>query len=693
MIGLKSAGLIVGKSDFDLPWPHEEAEAYRRDDREVMQGNQSRRHIVEPLLQADGRRLWIETAKAPLQNDRGEVYGILGICEDITDRKRAEEQLQESERKYRLLFENMTAGFALHRMIYNEAGRPCDYRYLEVNPAFERLTGLSAAQLVEHSVLEVMPQTEPYWIEFFGKVVETGEPASHLDFARDVGRYYDVWAYRPEEGTFAVVFQDVTERKLAEAALERERDLVKRIMETSPVGITALDRTGTIVFANLAAERIFGMNRGEVEGCAYNLPDWEITDYAGDPLPDEEEVFRRVMESGLAVYDVQHAIRRADGLRVLLSINAAPTFSSSGEVDGMVAALEDVTERRRGEEELRQSEARLRDAQRLALLGNWEEDLLTRRLIWSEQVFRIFELEPGEFEPTIKCFWKCIHPEDLERVQRAFSDAVADKKPYEIEHRILVSDGRVKHVHEYGEVLCDSQGRAVRMRGTVQDVTEHKRVELELKASLEEKIALLKEVHHRVKNNLQVIISLLNLQATRIQNREVLDTLEETRNRVRSMSLLHETLYRSQNMARVNLAQYVETLCAHLFRTYGRRVSNVELVNRLLPIELSPDQAVPCGLIVNELVTNALKYAFPEARKGRIVIELHQMENKRLALTVADNGVGLPVDLNIQEAQTLGLQLVVMLTGQLHGSVDILREGGTTFNILFEAGPIGVEDV
>ncbi len=693
MVGLKNAGQIVGKSDYDLPWPREEAEAYRRDDREVMQGNQSKRHIIEPLQQADGRRLWIDTAKEPLLDDRGIVYGILGICEDITDRKRAEELLQQSERKYRLLFENMTAGFALHQMIFNEAGAPCNYRYIEVNPAFERLTGVSATQLVGRTVLEVMPQTEPYWIEFFGKVVETGEPASRLDFARDVGRYYDVWAYRPEAGTFAVVFHDVTERKRAEAALERERDLVKRIMETSPVGITALDRAGTIVFANLAAERIFGMKRGEVEGRVYNQPDWEITDYAGDFLPDEEQVFRRVIESGLAVYNVQHAIRRADGLRILLSINAAPTFNSSGELDGMVAALEDVTERKRAEEELRQSEARLRDAQRLAHLGNWEEDLQTRSLVWSEQVFRIFEIDPMEFDPSATSFLKRIHPEDLERVNTAFADAVTNRKPYDVEHRILMSDGRVKHVHEYGEVLCDGQGRAVRVRGTVQDVTEHKLVELELKTSLEEKIALLKEVHHRVKNNLQVVISLLNLQTTRIQNREVLDTLEETRNRVRSMSLLHETLYRSQNMARVNLAQYVETLCAHLFRTYGRQVENIEWVNRLIPVELSPDRAVPCGLIVNELISNALKYAFPEARRGQIVIELRALENRRFVLTVSDNGVGLPSDLNIEEAQTLGLQLVLMLTEQLHGSVEILRDGGTTFHITFEAGQIGAEDL
>jgi PAS domain S-box-containing protein len=192
-------------------------------------------------------------------------------------------------------------------------------------------------------------------------------------------------------GVFAAVFHDVTERKEAQAALERERDLVRRIMETSPVGITALDRTGTIVFANLAAERIFGMERGEVEGRVYNQPDWYLTDYEGRSVPDEDEVFRRVMNTGLAVYNVQHAIRRADGLRVLLSINAAPIFNGAGELDGMVAALEDVTERKRAEEELRQSEARLRDAQRLALLGNWEEDLVTRALIWSEQVFRIFE--------------------------------------------------------------------------------------------------------------------------------------------------------------------------------------------------------------------------------------------------------------------------------------------------------------
>jgi len=113
----------------------------------------------------------------------------------------------------------------------------------------------------------------------------------------------------------------------------------------------------------------------------------------------------------------------------------------------------------------------------------------------------------------------------------------------------------------------------------------------------------------------------------------------------------------------------------------------------MIPVELSPDQAVPCGLIVNELVTNALKYAFPEARPGRIVIELQEWEKRRLVLTVSDDGIGLPPDLNIEAAQTLGLQLVGMLTEQLHGSVEILQDGGTTFHIAFKAGPIGTEVV
>jgi len=218
-----------------------------------------------------------------------------------------------------------------------------------------------------------------------------------------------------------------------------------------------------------------------------------------------------------------------------------------------------------------------------------------------------------------------------------------------------------------------------------QENSERKQAEEKLKASLAEKDVLLKEVHHRVKNNLQLISSLLNLQAARIEDPAVAELFAESRNRVRSMALVHENLYRAGNFARISMATHIQNLCAHLTRAYGVHSRRVELATRIGDVHFDLDRAVTCGLIVNELVTNALKHAFPDGRPGQVCVELQPFGDKQHALVVRDNGIGLPPDLDYHRADSLGLQLVDKLTQQLHGTIAVNRAGGTTFTITFDA--------
>jgi two-component sensor histidine kinase len=187
-----------------------------------------------------------------------------------------------------------------------------------------------------------------------------------------------------------------------------------------------------------------------------------------------------------------------------------------------------------------------------------------------------------------------------------------------------------------------------------------------------------------VKNNLQIVVSLLNLQAVRVKNPAALDTLQETGNRVRSMALLHETLYRSQNLAHVNFASYIESICNHLIHSYGPKAARVKLEQRMEEVSIDLDQAVACGLIINELVSNALKHAFPEGRAGRITVELQTAAQDQIVLRVADDGVGLPARLDLRQTETLGHQLVFMLAEKLRGAVEVTRDQGTAFRITFQ---------
>ena len=220
-------------------------------------------------------------------------------------------------------------------------------------------------------------------------------------------------------------------------------------------------------------------------------------------------------------------------------------------------------------------------------------------------------------------------------------------------------------------------------------VIERLQAEAKIQASLREKEVLLLEIHHRVKNNLQVVSSLLRLQARQIQNDQSLEMFRDSQNRIKSMALIHEKLYNTQDLARIDFSKYVSKLGAYLFQSYSVNPAAIELALNIDDISLDIDTAVSCGLIISELVSNSLKYAFPPLLTGageppgKIRIGLRAVDNNQLALTVSDNGCGLPKDFDLYSVDSLGLQLVKRLTQQLKGKIELDRSGGTTFTITF----------
>lgn len=218
----------------------------------------------------------------------------------------------------------------------------------------------------------------------------------------------------------------------------------------------------------------------------------------------------------------------------------------------------------------------------------------------------------------------------------------------------------------------------------IRDISRTKDIEHQIRASLKEKEALLQEIHHRVKNNLQIIASLLSLQSGYISDPQTLAQLQESQGRIRSMALIHEKLYQSANLATVDLADYVQSLARILMRTYTAN-GTVKLECRLDPVAVSVDTAVPVGLMLNELVTNALKYAFPDNRAGRLLVTLGTQTNGVISLCVQDDGIGMKADFELEQANTLGLRLVKMFARQLRADVSLQSEPGrTAFDIHFK---------
>ncbi len=211
----------------------------------------------------------------------------------------------------------------------------------------------------------------------------------------------------------------------------------------------------------------------------------------------------------------------------------------------------------------------------------------------------------------------------------------------------------------------------------------NKRAEKRIEESLKEKEMLLKEIHHRVKNNLAVISSLLNLQSNYIKDKDDLELFRESQTRAKSMALIHERLYQSDDLKRIDFSDYIKTLAQDLFRTYAADTSRINLKMDLETVLLDINTSIPLGLILNELLSNSMKYAFPDDEKGEIIIKL-ELKDDQHVLTVSDNGVGLPEELDLDKIDSLGLQLVNSLTNQIDGDLDLDRSHGTKFTITFQ---------
>lgn len=349
-----------------------------------------------------------------------------------------------------------------------------------------------------------------------------------------------------------------------------------------------------------------------------------------------------------------------------------------------INAMRARAEHRRAEEALARSEARYRE-----LVANLSEvvvelDMNGKIIYVSPQVEKLSGFRPEEIVGrTLADF---IHPDMLSSGLEAISRINAAEPMMDFEFRTLHKDGHYIDVSISGR-LVEEEG-AQKIVGILKDITGRKQAEERMKAALRDKEVLLKEVHHRVKNNLQVIISLLSLQSRQVRDEAVLSAFRDSQSRIQSIALIHEKLYKSKDMARVDFSGYIRNLVPELLKTYGLEPGSISMDIRTEDVRLGIDTAVPCGLIINELVANSLKHAFPGGRKGSITIDFCSVGDNRIMISVVDNGVGFPEGIDICKAETMGLKMVYNLTEQLGGKIELERKGGTTFKVTFNAEPV-----
>lgn len=466
---------------------------------------------------------------------------------------------------------------------------------------------------------------------------------------------------------------DELRRMQVELSLSQERYV--DLYDLAPVGYVTLSEAGVIVKANLTAALLLGVARGVLGGQL-------LSRYI---LRDDRDGYSVCCQQLQQTGEAQACDRRmvkVDGTVFWAHLAAVMTSAADG-APLMRIVMSDISERKAAELALLESEQRFRkllqNIPSVAVQGYAMDGITT---YWNQASEVLYGYTATE--ALGRNLLDLIIPEAMKSgVREALAGMVASGQVFpESELTLRHKDGSPVEVFS-SHTLVEIQGRASELFCLDIDISERKRAVVALRESLHEKESLLQELHHRVKNNLQIISSLLRLQAGQLDSPGGRAALQDMQNRVRSLALIHEHLYQSQNLAAVDLADYLQNLCQQLFRAEAATPGAVQLHLELDPLHLEIDQAIPCGLLVNELVSNALKHAFPEARRGEVRVELRALvDGAGWRLRVADDGVGLPPDFDLQQLTSLGLKLVTVLTHQIGGQLEIGAGPGAVFEVV-----------
>jgi|GEM_PF-1778328 len=607
---------------------------------------------------------------------------VQSVIRDITEQKQAENALRESEERYRTLVERVIDG------VYRATP---EGRFIEVNPAMVTLLGYDnreeLLQLDIPSRLYFDPEERRRLL-----MEQSGSESKIMEVRLRRKDGSPIWVedhclhVRDESGAIILhegIIRDISERKKAEAQLREQYRFIETLLDTIPNPVYYKNLDEVYLGCNKEFERFFGVTREELIGRTmggFGVPDLidsrSLADSRADPVSEREVCEGSVTD------------RRGESRKVLFT--KAPFSDANGKRIGQIGIIVDISDRVQMEEKIRRERDR---AQTYLDIANVSIVAINRDgtvILINKQGCELLGYPETEIIGK-NWFDHFIPPGPREEIRKVFSRIIGNEiDPYTYhENAILNSRGEERLVAWNNTVVRDADGRIIASLSSGQDITERNRAEEKIRASLKEKEVLLREIHHRVKNNLQVISSLLKLQAGLIRDPSIQKLFQDSRDRIRSISLVHEKLYRSSDLTNIDFRDYVKSLVTEMIRTYKDQVTGIHLDLQVDDIHIGVDAAIPCGLIINELISNSLKHAFPEPawEKGKKQISIHitAPENSdRINFLIGDNGIGLPASIDIESTESLGLHLVrILATDQLGGRMEFERENGTLFRLDF----------
>jgi len=555
-------------------------------------------------------------------------------------------------------------------------------RNLIVNKAFEKMAGRKSKDIIGRTDDELLPP------ELAVKCRQSDEAAIisrvPVRFEEDSAgpdgdlRFYEtiksaIFDDRGKVIGLVGVSRDITERKVWEERLAESEERFRGLFENATVGLYRTTPGGRIILANPTLVRMLGYSHFK------QLSVRNLKENGFEPSYPRLQFVQRIEKEG-EIKGLEAAWKRSDGTIIYVRESAKAIRDRDGRTLYYEGTVEDITERKRAEQVLEESERRFRTIIETARDIIFMKDRDSRYTLVNPAMAAIFDVPAADL----------IGRTDTELFGREEAAAIAadDRRVLAGE---IVREERSRSIQGKTYIFSitkvpmrNETGEIVGICGIVRDTTDRKQMEEALRLSLQEKEVLLKEIHHRVKNNMQIISSILNLQAGSVKDPAALECLRGSQSRIRSMALVHEKLYRSSDFSRIDFGEYVRSLTSAVFQSCRTDSNQVRLDFKAEEVFLDINTAIPCGLVANEIIVNALKHAFPGGRSGVVKIRLRPLGKGEYRFVISDNGVGFPKDLDFRNTESLGMQLVILLVGQLDGTINLKRKGGTTFDIVFK---------
>jgi PAS domain S-box-containing protein len=663
-----------------------------------------------------------------LLNKEGEIIGSMGVSRDITEIKLEDERKETQYAVSRILSEAVnfqeaapailsafSFGFGFDYgevWLWNPDKPRLEFSSFFVHPAsrgnalsrFQKFSSKSICFPEEGIIGKIWSSGKQLWfnsIEDAG-ISEWNEFAKKSGFKSSIGfpikngrqvigvvnflHSKNIISNYNHQNLFSALGSQIGQfivKKKAEEELRASEEKFKAIYDVAPVGIAKISKTGDFIQVNQRLCQIFS--------CANNVFYSKniIELICPQDKAKAEKSIKNLISNKVESFTSEFCFYNSSGKEISINLSMSVVKDENGKTDFLVCVFEDVTEKKKSDEKVLGQAAKLNSIFESSSHQIWTLDRSFKVTSFNKNYVNgikyFFGAEPKIGDKAIVGNSLDILSENsFSNLKKYFSEAF-DGIPQYFELPVVKKDGKNMWLEVFLNPIRLEKGKIEEISCIAQDVTSKKEAELQIKKSLKEKEVLLKEVHHRVKNNLQVISSILNLQSSSVKNKKILNILRESQDRIKSMAYIHESLYQTKDFSNINFSEYLENLSKNLVHSYRMHNNLIELELDIDKVYLNLDLAIPCGLIVNELVSNSLKYAFPKKREGKVNIEV-KIEGSQLTIMVKDNGVGFPKDLDFRKTESLGLQLVTTLTEQIRGKVvmESKENEGTSFKIIFK---------